>query len=304
MTPPVARRGFSLAELLVALTLLAVVLGAVLSLAVAQQRAYSALASRAAARVQLRDAALLLAHDLRPLAGPAGVDPGDIREATDTLLDVLATTGGSVACAFPTSATIELPPSEPPESALTWWVAPPRPGDIALLLDPGASPGEEDDRWLARSVASASASAAACAGSPLAGDRPGGYRITLAGASLPPTAAAGVPIAFARRRRWSHYRASDALWYLGLREWDGTSWSETQPAAGPFRRAGLSAPGMSVLAVDSSGTPVAGDSPELAGVRIAFRADPAVSWTTRRWPVVPESVRALLAPRGRRWGTP
>jgi prepilin-type N-terminal cleavage/methylation domain-containing protein len=289
---PSPRAGFTLVELLVALALLAVVLGAVVSLAVAQQRTYAALAARRAARTQLGDAALVLAHDLRPLVPPSGGDPGDVRELSDTLLDVVATTGGSVACAVSAPAEIELPPAEPADAALTWWVAAPREGDVALVLDPGPDPGEGDDRWLALGVAAAGASVAACAGSPLAGETLGGWRLTLAGDPLPPTVARGAPVLLARRRRWSHYRGSDGLWYLGLREWDGGGWGETQPVAGPFRRAGGAAAGMTTALVDSS------------GVRLAFRADPGVAWARRGFPVRPESVHVLVAARGLARGLP
>lgn len=282
------RAGFSLVELLVAVTLLGVVLGAIVSLAVAQQRAHVALEARRLARAQLRDAALLLARDLRPVAG----DADDLRAADDTLLDLVATTGGSVACAVAGPETIELPPSEPPETALTWWVAAPRPGDVALVLDPGAAPGEGDDRWLALEVTAAASSVTACAGGPFAGGVRGGYRLALAGAvPLPPTVRPGAPVTLARRRRWSHYRGSDGLWYLGLREWDGAEWGETQPAAGPIRRAGGAASGISVARLDG-------------GLRLVLRADPGVAWRAGRQLVVAESVRVVVGGRGTTRGAP
>jgi prepilin-type N-terminal cleavage/methylation domain-containing protein len=285
---PPRRAGFSLVELLVAVTLLGVVLGAVVSLAVAQQRAHVALEGRRAARGQLRDAALLLARELRSVAD----DAGDLRAAHDTLLDLVATTGGSVACAVAGPETVELPPAEPPETALTWWVAAPRPGDLALVLDAGAAPGEADDRWLALDVVAAVPSATACAGSPFAGDVRGGYRLTLAGGvPLPPTLRPGAPVTLARRRRWSHYRGSDGLWYLGLREWDGAEWGETQPAAGPLRRAGGTGSGLSVTRLDG-------------GMRLVLRADPAVAWRAGREPVASESVRVLVGGRGTTRGAP
>ena len=282
------RAGFSLVELLVAVALLGVVLGAVVSLAAAQQRAYIALEGRRGARAQLRDAALLLARDLRPVAA----DVDDLRAADDTLLDLVATTGGSVACAVAGPETIELPPSEPAETARTWWVAAPRPGDIALVLDPGVAPGEGDDRWLALEIVAAAPSVTACAGSPFAGDVRGGYRLAVGGAvPLPPTVRPGAPVRFARRRRWTHYRGSDGLWYLGLREWDGAGWGETQPAAGPFRRAGGSAAGLSVARLDR-------------GLRLLLRADPGVAWRAGRELVAPESVRVVVGGRGTTRGAP
>lgn len=291
-----APSGFTLVELLVAVTLLALVLGAVVGLAVAQQRTYAALAARWAARAQLRDASLVLAHDLRPLVAAADGDPGDLRQAADTLLDLLATTGGSVACAVPGPATIELPPAEAADGALTWWVAAPRAGDLALVLDAGADPAGSDDRWLEYPVAAIGTSVAACAGSPLAGAGPGGHRLTVAGgAPLPPTVGRGAPIVFARRRRWSPYRGSDGLWYLGIREWDGGAWSETQPVAGPFRRAGA---GVSFAAVDGTGAAVTAGGDGLAGVRLVLRADAGIAWTRRGLPVRAESLPALVAARG------
>ena len=144
MTRPVGRiagvpRAFALVELLIALSLLGVVLGAVVGMAVAQQRAHAALAARRGARAQLRDGALALARELRPLAlVDDGADPTDARALVDTLVEVLATTGGAVVCARPAERTVEIPGSDDTGGpALAWWTAEPRPGDVVLTLGAG-----------------------------------------------------------------------------------------------------------------------------------------------------------------------
>jgi len=281
----VKRRGFTVVELLVALVLLSVLVGAVADVVARQWRAQAALEARRAAHAQLVAAADALRPMLRMAAGDGDVaDSSDLAVVSDTLLEVRATMGASVVCAVVDARTVELPPLAATSPALTWWRAAPQPGDVALVHD-DTPPG---GAWVARAVEALGTAAGGCAGSPLVGAMGAAPRFRLRLASpLPSGVAAGAPVRFVRRVRWLHYRASDGRWYLGEREWDGASWSVTQPVAGPLRPPGAR-PGLSVIARDSAGDLV--DAPgRVVRVEVVVRADAGSSVDSVAFAVAPRN---------------
>ena len=97
------RRAFTLAEVLVTLTLSALVLGIAVSVGARLQHRLLAEATRLADDEQLASAAQLVPLDLRSASTPAG----DIVEARDTSLQLRATTGSGVVCGgSPTSLLV------------------------------------------------------------------------------------------------------------------------------------------------------------------------------------------------------
>jgi prepilin-type N-terminal cleavage/methylation domain-containing protein len=255
-----SRRAFTLVELLVSMTLLALVLTALFGALRGQQRVHRDLADRAEARRQVRHAAALLQPELRAISVDAPAAEGsDLLAISDSAIELRATFGSSVVCAHDGGATLDLPPLELASGAtLSAWATTPGSGDVALVYDDGPTAGMADDRWRALEIASVREDAAYCAGTPFtqaADVSRVRYRLALAaGSVIPATVRRGAPVRLARRTRWSLYRSSDRRWYLGQREWNG-SWSTTQPASGPYRAfsSASEATGMLFGALDSAG---------------------------------------------------
>jgi prepilin-type N-terminal cleavage/methylation domain-containing protein len=274
----VARRGYTIAELLVALTIFALVSSALTAVLTSQFRAYRR--TQAAGRVQrdLRTGLSLLPMDLRSASRTAG----DLTALLDTAVQLRATVGTSLICALPGGNQVDLPPQGLARNALTSWFAQPQPGDSVLLYDDVVSVGPEDDTWTTRRVVSlVAAPAAACAGAPFTDpvlDPPATkprWRLTLDGA-VPAGVRVGAPVRFLRSVRYSLYQASanDDGWFLGYREYIGGAWSDPEPVAGPFAAFSTAAPGIAFAYYDSLGVRMAAPAPatRVARVDLTLRA--------------------------------
>lgn len=239
----IARRspaqGFTLAELLVAITLLGVVSTVVLGVVLRQQRFHRATLALLEARRAARDAADVLRSDLRAISPAAG----DLLVMGADHLELRAATGTSIVCAMSGARDIvHLPPRAAAAGALTSWIVPPEPGDTVLVramaLAPAAArwdahvlaaePGRGGCPTAGGFVASAAESASAIA-----------LRIV---PPLAPDVHAGAALRIVRRARYELYRAGDARWYLGYRDCLATRalpCSTIQPVSGPFAPDGL-----------------------------------------------------------------
>lgn len=272
------RRGFTLAELLVSLALLAAVLAIAAASITTQWRADAALDARRSAHTQLVAGANAVASALRAAAGDAlAADSGDVTVVSDTLLELRAPIGASIVCAIVDANTIDLPPASLDPPTLTWWTSMPASGDVLLVDSTSSAPSGTPDGWATRTIASVTQPTRACGGTPY--DRASEsalpkLRIRTV-EPLPIGIAAGTLVRLARRTRWVHYRASDARWYLGQREWNSGAWTTTQPVAGPLRAPG-SRGGLAMRAWDTTGRAVTGaalTSARVATVTLVLRAD-------------------------------
>ena len=225
------RRGSSLAELIVAFTVLTLLSAlAATALVGAERRMRSANASSAAERA-VREGAAVLSSEL------AGAD--SIVARGDTAVDYLGLVGVSVLCVAADSALV-VPPSvasnAPPFSI---WRASPAAGDVVALFDPDAA------RWRysrVDSVASRSDGAGCTPSSGLrsAADSAARRPVTrfVLDARLPVGLPVGAPVRVMRRARWALYRGGDGQWALGLRACDPiTGCGTAQPASGPYASA-------------------------------------------------------------------
>lgn len=221
--PVLNRRAATLIELLVSLTLAAVVLGAATASVLRQQRTHARIAGVAASEAQLRTATSLIASQL------ALIDPsaGDLSvgEARDTALELRATIAVAIACDSGSGRVAFLP--DPPNAvALQGVVAPPRVGDSLWFMGANA--------WKGARIASIALGSVSCP-APFAGSGTS-FLMTLSG--LADTIPAGAPLRVTRPVRYAFYRSGDGTWQLGFREWSETtgSFSAPQPVAGPFLR--------------------------------------------------------------------
>ncbi len=236
MTP----RGFTLTELIVSVAIAGVVATAATATLVRQQRFYAAAVEMLEVKSQLRDASDILVADIRGAITAYGVPL-----MSDSAVELFATIGTSVVCTAPASGSITLPPATLASgNTLTSLLATPDTGDlIAVYIVPSES--TDSPRWETRKIAAfatrsfASACPAATGFTSPADASAGatGYGVTLGGSSI-----AGIRkgslVRFVRRARYSIYRSSDNLWYLGYRRCSASvsqSCAAIQPLSGPYR---------------------------------------------------------------------
>jgi hypothetical protein len=210
------RQGATLAEVLVALTLGAVVLAAGTSSLVRQQRTASRLRGSAMGSAQLRAATGALAAELSALT------QGDLAsgEARDTAIELRSFVAGGIACedalgraTFASDdESAAIPGALPKTGDSLWWYA-------------------EDVGWRGRRIVVSDSIAGLCA-----------LTSTVHGAARrvaiaePDSIPLGAPLRVTRPVRYDFYRGADGRWQLGLRDWLAESgrFAPPQPVAGPF----------------------------------------------------------------------
>lgn len=279
------RRGFTLIELIVA-TVLAALVGSTLMMTLRrQERFYAAATDVMQVRAQLRDAADVLAADIRG----AAVARYGLPLMTDSAMELFISIGSSVVCTAPVGKTLFLPPPRLASgTVITSFLASADTGDLALIY---AMPAGQPDsgRWVESRIAafatrSVNTTCPTATGFTTDGDVAGqsGYAVTLA-AAPPASVRRGAPVRFLRRARYSLYRSSDGQWYLGFRRCNaiGPSICGTiQPVSGPYlpyAKQGASIGGMAFRYFDSAGDEVVDAllSPTISRVDVVLRGETA-----------------------------
>lgn len=214
------RRGVTLIELVIALTMLAVVGGLLTNVLIKQQRFNRALTETADSRARMRDIATILPTDLR---GASSIGQ-DLLAIGLTSMQFRSSIGSSVLCQIAGGAVIELPPATLASGqVLTAWINPPKPGDIAFIYDDGATRGNADDSWRQFTIIDTTSAVnpawcpagAATPFTQVADNAQRRYRLTLDAAPNPLSIRVGAPIRLAREVRYSLFAASDNNWYVG-----------------------------------------------------------------------------------------
>ncbi|HEV8446460.1 MAG TPA: type II secretion system protein [Gemmatimonadaceae bacterium] len=227
-----ARPGLTLVELMVAVTVAGVVLSVLAVAALRQQRFFLALVADAALTGQLRDAASVLPTDLRA----AAVGSGDLREATDTSIEVRETISSGVVCDTLGQAVV-LAPAAAGAATFAAVSATIETGDAAWVFSPDDSvPTWREHKVLA--VGSTHPGQCSAGGPRLIGAALSAPRTALTLDSIgQPWTSVGRPIRVTRPIRFSLYRATDGNWYLGARDWNNVTarFNAIQPLAGPFQ---------------------------------------------------------------------
>lgn len=196
-----------------------------------QQRFHRDASALLDARQGVRDAMEVLSGDIR------GSSPADtIRLMADSALELFTTIGTSVACRTVSGSGIYLAAESPSGNTLTSFLLAPDTGDLALAF---RTTGDTTLGAWERHRVGAFAGRSNRPGCFSDGAGPAeGFLLTLREAPEPPVRG-GAPIRFIRRGRYSLYRASDGLWYLGYRRCNALGPSECgaiQPLSGPYRR--------------------------------------------------------------------
>lgn len=238
-----ARRGMTIAEVIVAMVLLGVVGAGIIRIFTKQQQSYRDLSLTAAARRELRLGATVLPSEFRSIS-TAG---GDIAAMDEDELEMRAYLGTGVVCAidFGPPSRIWVLPTNLTYHTLTSYIATPGVQDTLFIYDENTLKGSEDDRWLKYGVTGVDNDNGACAGTPLAHatqDAPAvkpRRRYVIHGEpgfeQLPPTVQVGTVVRFTRPVRYRIYQEASGSWYLGMQEYTSGAWGATEPLAGPFR---------------------------------------------------------------------
>lgn len=236
MTP----KGFSLPEVLIAVAVAGIAASFMIGTLVRQQQFYGSASAILETRAHLRDAADVLATDVRG----AAVGLLGLPVMRDSAIEMFTTIVASVVCESSSATSISIPPaSRESGNTLTSVLAMPDSDDLAVVFT--FPPGRPDSgQWetlrvasfVQRSVTSACPEAT---GFTSAGDVAAGAKsfvVTFASGAAHPLSP-GAPIHFVRRARYSLYRSSDNKWYLGYRRCDvsaGSSCGAIQPVSGPY----------------------------------------------------------------------
>lgn len=291
------RRGFTLAEMVVALLLFSMIGGSILSLVMRQQRFYRSTADVIQLQSQLRQGASILPLDLRELSTGDTTANGivadkavnynaDIYARSDWFIEFRRIFGSGMICSSPvaSSDTIVLLPkqvviNDTVVSLSSWGIAPVA-GDSLLILDEGKMVGVADDRWVKYEV-EAVVEAKGTKGCPWRDGTKAwpvlaatdtvypSYKIAISPAlPVKPTIFVGAPVRFFRRARYEIYQAADQQWYLGYSDCIRTyptenQCSEVTPTSGPYLPyTGVPGEnGFNLTYYDSLGNPLASTSP-------------------------------------------
>jgi hypothetical protein len=226
----------TLAELLVAMILLAIIGGAMTRVMVKQSQYYRDSSASLSARRELRLGATVLPAEIRSIS-TAG---GDILSMSESQITMRAAIGSSIICARGAN-TFTIPPANLAKHTLTSFASTPVIGDTVFLYDENILKGSEDDVWRKFAIATTSASAAACVGAPytdpvldLPATKPRLVYSVVTG-PINDSVKVGAVVRFTRPVRYKIYQESSGNWYLGVQENQNGAWQTTDPLAGPYR---------------------------------------------------------------------
>jgi prepilin-type N-terminal cleavage/methylation domain-containing protein len=223
------RRGFTLAETILALVLGALVLGIVSAVGSQLQRRLAIQADRLSAREQLSSAAEILPMDLRGLSP----NSGDIAlgEARDSSIQLRGTIANAFVCAKTATTLVLAPYLGPGGRSVTM---PIQAGDTAWLL----ADHDTGEVWRSVRLRGARPVPGSCS-PPLDANAAkvfDGAHIWSADLADSVSVTAGAIARITRPMRFSFYRATDSKWYLGIRSWNSATsqFNTIQPVSGPF----------------------------------------------------------------------
>lgn len=254
------RSGNSVVEIVVALTLAALVLAMATGSLLRQQRTAISMRAVADASGQRRMAmALLPAHIGLAAPGAEDLAPGMLR---DTALQLRVAVATAITCARAVEPSIPLDDRD--TLPTTGILSPPRRGDSLWWYQ------SDSARWVGRGLGDVSTGLGPCPA-----------RVAIAGAGagrvmhLPvdggDTVPALAPLRITRQVRVVLYRAGDGTWQLGYREWNDAarSMAAPQPVAGPFLRIAPDGARTGFRYYDAAGRELPPDVDASASTRVA-----------------------------------
>jgi prepilin-type N-terminal cleavage/methylation domain-containing protein len=230
------RAGFTLVELIIAITVSGLVMGSIYKILNANQRFYRAQNQILDVQQNIRAAAQILPGELR------GLDPdgGDIIAMSDTAITIKAARGFSIVCTTPSAADVTARQIVIRNALTSGYRAMDASRDSVLVYREGNPEISSDDRWLHAPIAGSAA--VNCA------DGTAGTRLTLTGMADGDSlgvrgslgdqgVVAGAPLRTFEVVNYRLYDDGTGAWWLGLRSYAGGAWGATSPVAGPLQAA-------------------------------------------------------------------
>lgn len=228
------RAGFTLVELIIAITISGLVMGSIYKILTANQRFYRAQNQILDVQQNIRAVAQILPGELR------GLDPdgGDIIAMSDTAITIKAMRGFSIVCKTPTAADVTARRIVINNSTTSGYRALDAARDSVLIYREGSPDLSSDDRWLNAPIAGSTAENCT--------DGTAGTRLTLTGMvsgdSLGPRGTVGdvgveegAPLRTFEIVNYRLYDDGTGTWWLGVRSYAGGAWGATSPIAGPLQ---------------------------------------------------------------------
>lgn len=266
----VRRRGSTLPELLVALSIWGVVAAAFLRTVHQSLRFLHDHTVLVEQRAQLQAAS----HVTTSLLADASPIDGDLLTLFDSAAAFRATIGTTLACRT-SGATVEIPPlklsSGIPLSAFT---DQPKPGDVVARFDQGPLDSWIDDHWALHTITAIHTLTGACSTTPFVDPVTDAAKVgwALDLTPPPPPTSTATPLRLLRPLRLALYHSSPD-WMLGFTEWNAgtTTWNLIQPVAGALTGGAGKPPGVHWTWIDSVGAPTAIPG-QVASLHATFRA--------------------------------
>lgn len=273
-----ARRGFTLAELIVTIGILAVVGTVASRMIMSQQRFYQRTNEQMGMRREMRMAMSQVPTDLRSVSSSGG----DITAFNASNLTVRTVFGVAVMCARPNANTVDVTPPDQATNRLTGWYSTPQVGDTLWAFNDSLSRGAEDDVWTPLRITSVASATTYCPGSaymhttldaPYARFR---FGVTPA---LPDSVVAGAALRFTRSIRYDLQQQASGRWYLTRAEYSGGAWGAASAVSGPYEAPANTAGGIRFAYYDSLGAtvPSAGNPRSIARIDLLLRSQGASS---------------------------
>jgi prepilin-type N-terminal cleavage/methylation domain-containing protein len=251
------RRGFTLAEIMIAMTLMLIVSGAVFKLLVSTQRLSRSQVERAGLQSNVRMGSLVVLNDLRELgtvtAGTA--DKNDILEIAADAITYRAMRGMGFICQAPTATQVRIT-----RNAFSGFRDPQAGRDALYVFIDGDQDSETDDTWLPVAITDVS-TATACPGA--MGD---GITLTTPNTAAlvgPPAIPVGTPVRFYEVMELKLHVADGKSW-LGARSI--SAGEVIQPVLGPL----VDGNGFQLEYLDAGGAETA-DKTAIKSIRITIR---------------------------------
>lgn len=281
---PAGRRGFSMVELIIAITVSSIVLIAAYGLLRNNQKFYRAQTEVTDVQTNLRSVSQILAAELREISS----EGGDIIAMTDSSLEIRAMRGLGIVCDTATlvsSGFVDLKSSR--------WFGYRNPNwytdGIVIFVD-GDTQLASDDAWVQASINSTSA------GTCTDGTASIGVNLTgvTGGLAALTTVTNGSPVRTFETVRYSLYTDGSGLKWLGISQYQGGFWTATNEVAGP-----LDASGLQFTFYDRSNTVTAVPA-NVTSVAITVRAasDQPISVQGRPTGIYHDSLTVLVSLRG------
>jgi type II secretory pathway pseudopilin PulG len=229
----ISRRGLTVVELVVALTLFGVVATLMLSLVRNQQRFHVGSLQIIDTKRSVDQAVELVYGELRAASGT------DIYAIGDSSITFRATHAASAICALDSSRSSATLPTAAALQGVRFsaFLAMPRSGDSLLVFDPGEAATADDDAWRAH-VLTADPGGGTCPLRPFGlATRAAEVAMGIGIAVAPPLAASvvvGSPVRFFRPVSYSLYRSSSGEWTLGYATCAAGTCRVRQPLSGPY----------------------------------------------------------------------